>query len=295
MTTPEDPATPGTHPDDARGDPAPDPTVSDDATRDEVLAARAERLEAQGREGRTISREEYRRTSRRAFLGGAVGIAAGVTGFRWVQNQESVSGIPRVLRAGHEFNDRVWRVLGSPQRSAPEFPLAAAQDLRTNGRRGLQEDIDVDAWSMRVEGPDGRLLDEVVLDDVQALDHVDMVTEHKCIEGWSQVAHWTGVRFADFAQRYASRIGDAAYTSLETPDGGYYVGLDQWSATHPQTLLAWALGGEPLTQRHGAPLRLVTPNHYGIKSLKRIGVVRFTRERPPDFWAERSYDWYSKL
>lgn len=255
---------------------------------------RAERLEARGREGRTISRDEYRRTSRRAFLGGALGVAAGVAGFRFVQTQEHVDGIPRVLRAGHAFNDDLWRT-AAPAPRAPEFPLDAAEDLRRNGRAGIREEIDLDAWSMQVEGPDGNLLDEVVLDDVMDLPEVEMVTEHKCIEGWSQVAHWTGVRFADFAQRYADQIGDAAFVGMETPDEGYYVGLTASDAMHPQTLLAHGLGGEPLTQDHGAPLRLYTPNHYGIKSLKRIGVIRFTRERPPDFWAERSYDWYSRL
>lgn len=43
----------------------------------------------------------------------------------------------------------------------------------------------------------------------------------------------------------------------------------------------------------GASLRLVTTVKYGIKSIKRIGRVTFTDERPPDFWAERGYDWYA--
>jgi DMSO/TMAO reductase YedYZ molybdopterin-dependent catalytic subunit len=74
---------------------------------------------------------------------------------------------------------------------------------------------------------------------------------------------------------------------------GYYVGLDMASALHPQTLLVYEMEGRPLTPEHGAPLRLFTPVKYGIKSLKRIGTIRFTDERPPDFWAERGYDWYA--
>ena len=53
--------------------------------------------------------------------------------------------------------------------------------------------------------------------------------------------------------------------------------------------------GEPLSQAHGAPLRLATPNKYGIKAIKRIGVIRYSYERPDDYWAERSYDWYAGL
>jgi len=82
------------------------------------------------------------------------------------------------------------------------------------------------------------------------------------------------------------------YVSLETPGRGYYVGLDLASAMHPQTLLAWALNGEPLTASHGAPLRLAIPIKYGVKNIKRIATIRWTNVRPPDFWAERGYDWY---
>ena len=35
-----------------------------------------------------------------------------------------------------------------------------------------------------------------------------------------------------------------------------------------------------------------TPVKYGLKSIKRIGTMTFTDERPPDFWAERGYDYY---
>ncbi len=83
------------------------------------------------------------------------------------------------------------------------------------------------------------------------------------------------------------------YVSLETEDGGYYVGLDMESALHPQTLLCYEMNGKPLTAPHGAPLRLAIPVKYGIKNIKRIGTIRFTDRRPPDYWAERGYDWYA--
>ena len=37
------------------------------------------------------------------------------------------------------------------------------------------------------------------------------------------------------------------FVAMETPDRGYYVGLDMESALHPQTLLAYELNGAPLT------------------------------------------------
>ena len=83
--------------------------------------------------------------------------------------------------------------------------------------------------------------------------------------------------------------------SLATPDQVYYVGLDLPSALHPQTLLAYEMNGQALTSEHGSPLRLVIPVKYGIKNIKRVGSIRFTNERPADYWAEQGYDWYAGL
>jgi DMSO/TMAO reductase YedYZ molybdopterin-dependent catalytic subunit len=132
------------------------------------------------------------------------------------------------------------------------------------------------------------------------------VTEFKCVEGWSTVVHWGGVRLLDFAAKFglANHSGEPfdprrrppdlySYVGLETPNDGYYVGLDMPSALHPQTLLCFEMNGRPLTVEHGAPLRLVSTVKYGYKQIKRIETIRFTDQRPRDYWAERGYDWYA--
>jgi DMSO/TMAO reductase YedYZ molybdopterin-dependent catalytic subunit len=183
----------------------------------------------------------------------------------------------------------------SQERSGQEFPVSESTPIRVNGRIGLRDEIDLAAWTVRVEGPDGEQLDELDISTFEALPQHDMVIEHKCVEGWSSIVHWGGARFGDFHARYADRVGDVPYVSLETPDGLYYVGWDMPALMHPQTMLVLRQGDEPLDQDHGAPLRIATPNKYGIKCLKRIGVIRYSRERPADYWAERSYDWYAGL
>jgi hypothetical protein len=137
----------------------------------------------------------------------------------------------------------------------------------------------------------------LTMDDLRALPHVELINDFKCIEGWSEIVHWGGVRFADLIARYqpinGPDHGRARYVSLETPDGGYYVGIDMADALHPQTLLCYEINNQPLTMEHGAPLRLVIPLKYGIKHLKQIGRITFTNERPRDYWAEQGYDWDS--
>ncbi len=144
--------------------------------------------------------------------------------------------------------------------------------------------------------------------DVRTLPHVEMVTEFKCIEGWSEIVHWGGARLRDFLAAFPpqkardSKFGSTElatvfpkYVGLNTPDGQYYVGIEREVAIHPQTLLAYELNGQPLTPDHGAPLRLVTPLKYGIKQVKQIGRITYTDARPHDYWHELGYDYYVGL
>ena len=242
----------------------------------------------------TIGIDEFRKRSRRSLLTGAAGAGAAFLGWRWIQDQPTADGIPQVLRDTLEANEGLWRNL-SQSRSAPEYPASKATPIRVNGRIGIRSEVEVEGYTVRVEGPDGEVLDDVGIDVFESLPQRDLIIEHTCIEGWSSIVHWGGARFSDFHARYADRIGDVAYVQLATPDGQYYVGWDMASILHPQTMLVLRQGTEPLDDAHGAPLRLATPNKYGIKCLKRIGVVRYLRRRPADYWAERSYDWYAGL
>jgi hypothetical protein len=136
--------------------------------------------------------------------------------------------------------------------------------------------------------------------DVRKLPHVEMVTEFKCIEGWSEIVYWGGVRLRDFLAAFPAQKGSGVqfdsmelatrfprYIGFDTPDGQYYVGIEREVALHPQTLLAYQLNGQPLTPDHGAPLRLVTPLKYGIKQLKQIGRITYSNVRPHDYWYEQ--------
>jgi DMSO/TMAO reductase YedYZ molybdopterin-dependent catalytic subunit len=263
-------------------------------TPDTPSKKRAAELRAQVERSPTIPIDEFRTRSRRSFLTGAAGIVAAGLGWRWVQTQSTDDGIPKVLRDTLEVNEALWKNL-SNRRSAPEYAVSRATPIQVNGRIGIRDEIDVAAYRVRVEGPDGRVLDELDIAAFAELPQHDMVTEHKCIEGWSNITHWGGARFSDLHARYADEVDDAPWVGLETPDGDYYVGLDLEVMLHPQSLMVLRIDDEPLDQAHGAPLRFATPNKYGIKCLKRVGVIRYGHARPPDYWAERSYDYYAGL
>ena len=247
-----------------------------------------------------------RRMTRRSFTTGAIAGFAGLAGWGWLRTRPDADGIPWPLRRMLEGNAKLAEAYFRPTRLARTFPTSVARMPRPNGGLGLGNGIDPATWSLRLENSTEAKPLMLSLEQIKTLPEVDTVTELKCIEGWSDPVYWTGVRLADLAARYgkATRSGKPAdlegspsdlfrYVSLSTPDTGYYVGLDIESALHPQTLLCYAMNHQPLTPAHGAPLRLVIPVKYGIKYIKWIGTIRFTDERPADYWAERGYDWYA--
>ncbi len=137
----------------------------------------------------------------------------------------------------------------------------------------------------------------ITLNQIRILPKTEIVFNFKCIEGWSQITHWGGVKFSDFMKAY--HLDEEAamnYLGLATPDKEYYVGIDMKSALHPQTLLCYELNGKPLPMDQGYPLRLIIPVKYGVKSLKRIGYMYFDNKRTPDYWADvKGYDYFSGL
>jgi DMSO/TMAO reductase YedYZ molybdopterin-dependent catalytic subunit len=256
-----------------------------------------------------FAEREMERLTRRAFTVGAVATVAGLAGWRWLTTTTLEDGAPWPLRRILGFNQRLAEACFSPQHLAPTFRDDQVQDpARINGLVALSGEVDADAWQVRVRH-EGRAGERTIhLPDVRQLPRSDLVTELKCVEGWSQVMHFGGVRFLDLMTRFdlGTRSGRAPdvegnprdlyrYVYLATPDEGYYVGLDMASILHPQTLLCDTMNWQPLTRQHGAPLRLYLAVKYGFKSLKRVGLIRFQDERPSDYWAERGYDWYAGL
>jgi DMSO/TMAO reductase YedYZ molybdopterin-dependent catalytic subunit len=250
-----------------------------------------------------------RRLTRRGFVTGAVAALTGLGVWRWLTTTTTEDGLPWPLRRVLRLNEGLAETLGSPHGLAPTFPAQRVQGPpRTNGLIGLANEVVGAGWQVGVQHEGRGSGMTIPLRDIQALPRLDLVTELKCVEGWSEVMHFGGVGFLDFVTRFglATRSGRAPdpvgnprdlyrYVYLATPDEAYYVGLDMASALHPQTLLCDTMNWQPLTREHGAPLRLYLAVKYGYKSLKRIGLIRFQDQPPADYWVERGYDRYAGL
>ena len=179
----------------------------------------------------------------------------------------------------------------------PAFAKAMEEYKKAQGNkppRGQEEAGKSD--STLEAGTPGILL---TMDDVTKLPRHELVTQFKCIEGWSEIVHWGGVRLADFIAAYPpakNAKGELPkYVYMETPNGDYYCGYNLQECMHPQSLLVTEMSGQPLNQWHGAPMRLHMPIKYGYKQIKRIGLIAYTDDKPDDYWTKLGYDWYAGL
>ncbi len=240
--------------------------------------------------------QQVRRRTIRAFVLFILLMGGGWLLFMRLYNEQREDGLQATLRKGLRLNEKLFSPGRGSKRVAKPYPVSdAASPVRVNGDIGTKGKPDMVTWRLKVVRGAGDTL-QLTLDDIKRLPKTSVVFDFKCIEGWDQVTHWSGVRFSDFLKAYhldAEKL--KAYAGLQTPDKQYYVGIDMASMLQPQTILCYEVNGKPLPPEQGYPLRLIIPVKYGIKHLKRIGTLYFSDTKPPDYWAERGYDYYAGL
>jgi methionine sulfoxide reductase catalytic subunit len=119
------------------------------------------------------------------------------------------------------------------------------------------------------------------LDDLRAMPKQEQNTLHHCIQGWTSIGKWGGVRLEHILERCRPK-SDARYLVFrsfgkhEKSDAPcYYECIDLKIAHHPQTLLAYELNGEQLPLQHGAPLRPRFETKLGFKMVKFLRSIEF--------------------
>jgi DMSO/TMAO reductase YedYZ molybdopterin-dependent catalytic subunit len=129
------------------------------------------------------------------------------------------------------------------------------------------------------------------LEQLQQMPRTDLRVRHHCVEGWSAVASWHGVRLRELAEMVGADPR-AGYVEFRSFDSGYWSSWDRESALHPQTILAYGMNGQPLGPDHGAPIRVYTAVKLGYKMVKYLTEVSFRPERSGGYWENQGYEWF---
>ncbi|WNZ62443.1 molybdopterin-dependent oxidoreductase [Myxococcus sp. MxC21-1] len=191
------------------------------------------------------------------------------------------------------FNARAQAVLFDERRLAPELPPEETTPPGKFPEYFVSDTVPLapSGWALRVGGLVAHPT-VLTLDTLQRLPRTDLRIRHHCVEGWSAVASWHGVRLSELA-RHVGADTRADYVELRSFDAGYYSSWDRPSAFHPQTILAYGMNGQPLTPGHGAPLRLYSGVKLGYKMVKYLTEVNFLPEPTGGYWEDRGYEWFA--
>jgi DMSO/TMAO reductase YedYZ molybdopterin-dependent catalytic subunit len=209
----------------------------------------------------------------------------------------------RVLDRALTFDDDVSEALYSKHRLVRTYDRRDVTPLRNNYDGQTPGPEYLPTWSLQLSGLGSGRIERLGIADLLARFAAhEQVTRLVCVEGWSAIAWWRGLGFADLLAAYPPAPGArwAGLRSAVNLDGAgrpdpYFVSIDLETARHPQTLLATHLSGQPLPLAHGAPLRLLVPMKLGLKNIKAVTEIAYSTAEPPDYWNQRGYSKYDGL
>jgi DMSO/TMAO reductase YedYZ molybdopterin-dependent catalytic subunit len=202
--------------------------------------------------------------------------------------------IPRfqdaLLKKGLGFSDWASEKLFRRGHLAPTFAdakLTPFEKFPINGYDVDDPGVIFENWTLTVSGA-VRQPGDYKLETIQALPRVRQNTRHVCVEGWDVIGRFGGARLSDFLNMIWADTS-ARFLTVGCADD-YYESLDMATALHPQTLLCYEMYDQPLTRKHGAPLRLNIPTKVGYKQAKYLTDLKVTNVlEKVGYWEDQGY------
>jgi DMSO/TMAO reductase YedYZ molybdopterin-dependent catalytic subunit len=173
----------------------------------------------------------------------------------------------------------------------PEFtPLAQHYRIDINTLPPVIEEAE---WRLNVSGLVETPI-EMTLADIQALEPMHQFVTLACIS--NRIAgdligttRWTGVSLRTLVEQW-NPLPTATHLKITSADNfDEFLALDTVMADE-RVMLSYAWDGLPLEAKHGFPLRIYIPDHYGMKQPKWITTIEFVDAWGEGFWVRRGWD-----
>lgn len=172
------------------------------------------------------------------------------------------------LTVGQTFGPR-GAVLLLPRGRGRDFPVN-----KTAAVAGITPDAVGANWRLILRGGPA----EVVLDRA----HLAALPQHTarlpiaCVEGWSTVQNWSGVRLADLARMAGVPVPSLARVASLQRGGAFgSATLQANQVGDPDALLALRVNGADLPLDHGYPARIIVPALPGVHNTKWVASIDF--------------------
>jgi DMSO/TMAO reductase YedYZ molybdopterin-dependent catalytic subunit len=102
-------------------------------------------------------------------------------------------------------------------------------------------------------------------------------------------ALWTGVTLKELLGRAIPK-SQAKYVVSYSDADEYSESLPLESALNDDVMVVYEMNGQPLTNKHGAPARLLVPGRYGMKSTKWLTRLKLSNKYEAGYWEQRGWD-----
>lgn len=225
-----------------------------------------------------------------------------------------------LLRSAEALTKRVQRLFAGDHALAQEFTKAdIAPSFRANGTldpgtaeyRAHAQNNFAD-WRVTVGGLVEHPL-SLSIAQLRKMPSRTQITRHDCVEGWSCIGEWTGVQMSQILalaepKQNAKYVVFYCADPMSDSDGDgindsdfYYESLDMVEATHPQTILAYNLNGQPLAIEHGAPVRIRAERQLGykqpkyVKDIVVVGSLEKIGGGKGGYWEDQGYNWWGGI
>ncbi|MDR7593556.1 MAG: sulfite oxidase, partial [Armatimonadota bacterium] len=170
--------------------------------------------------------------------------------------------------------------------------------------------IDVATWRLRVEGSGVARPLELTYDDILAMPAVSVIRYIECAGNGRSFFEATYGRRASGTQWRLGAVGVAEWTGVplrevldraglkRTARDVMPEGLDELRVRRPMsiakaleedTLLVYAMNGQPLPPDHGFPVRVLVPGWIGIANIKWVGRIEVSEQPLYSAWNTDSY------
>jgi DMSO/TMAO reductase YedYZ molybdopterin-dependent catalytic subunit len=234
---------------------------------------------------RTLDAPTRRQFGRQLLTLGGIAMLSGCD----LTNDKSVN---TALRTMSSFNDTVQGWMFDPNKMAPTYPESMiTRPFPFNAFYDIDQvpEIDPATYKLQVGGlATGKKI--WTLDELHAFPQESQITRHICIEGWSAIGKWGGVRFSEFLKA-AGADTTARYVSFNCADD-YSTSIDMPTALHAQTLLTLSYDGQTLPPKYGFPMKLRMPTKLGYKNPKHIVSISIGNTYTGGYWENQGYNWF---
>jgi len=119
--------------------------------------------------------------------------------------------------------------------------------------------------------------------ELRALPKQEQTTMHNCIQGWTSIGRWGGVRVSEILALckplpQARYLVFTSFGKHEESGKTYYECVSLDIGKHPQAILAYELNGQELLIQNGAPLRVRFETTLGFKMVKFLRSIEFVED-----------------